>query len=133
MAKFKELRTDNTVIGENDRTIVSGSTIATLKSAYLDTLTEGTHTLTFIYVDGECSTNFTIAKAETKSEPEKTEKPVEATLVQTGGGAPAPASSAPADTSKLLNTGDNIYMWIALLVVSTIGFIGTGIIMKKNK
>ena len=126
VAKFKELRTDGTAIGENDRTIVSGSTIATLKSAYLDSLAEGTHTLTFIYVDGECSTNFTIAKAETK--PEKTEKPVEATLTQTGGSSAAPAQVQ----SKGPRTGDNVYLWCVLLIISTGVFIGTGISLKKN-
>lgn len=42
-------------------TVESGSTIVTLNVAYLETLTEGTHTLTLVYTDGEVSTEFTVA------------------------------------------------------------------------
>ena len=61
LSKLIELRVDDKAIDEENYELESGSTIATLKTAYLDTLSEGEHTLTFVYEDGDVSTNFTIA------------------------------------------------------------------------
>ena len=42
-------------------------TVITLKKDYLSTLSVGKHTLTIVYNDGECSTEFEIKKASTIS------------------------------------------------------------------
>ena len=127
ISKFVTLLVDRIEVSEGDRTIVPGSTIATLKKEFLDSLSEGTHELTFVYTDGEVSTNFTIARVNT---------PVE-TPSQSGestGTAVVSTSAAPAQVqAKSPTTGDNIYLWIILLILSTVVFIGTGISLKKNK
>lgn len=60
--KFIELRVDKKDVSSENYEVSSGSTIATLKTAYLDTLSAGKHTLTFVYTDGEVSTEFTVVK-----------------------------------------------------------------------
>lgn len=61
-SKFTGIKVDGQTVSADNYTAVSGSTIVTLKAAYLDTLSEGTHTLTIAFSDGEVSTNFTTAK-----------------------------------------------------------------------
>lgn len=63
-----KLLIDDTEVPEASRTITEGSTIATIKAAFLDTLKEGEHTLTFVYTDGEVSTVFTVVKAAVTTE-----------------------------------------------------------------
>lgn len=63
--KFTGVRIDGKLIEESSYTAVSGSTIITLKTDYLKTLCAGSHTLTAVYIDGECSTEFTIKAAST--------------------------------------------------------------------
>ena len=127
ISKFVTLLVDRNEVAEKDRTVVSGSTIATLKKEFLDSLSEGTHEMTFVYRDGEVSTNFTIARVNT---------PVE-TPTQSGESAGTAVASTPAAPTQVQakspSTGDNIYLWIILLILSTGVFIGTGISLKKNK
>ncbi|MCR5185771.1 MAG: InlB B-repeat-containing protein [Clostridia bacterium] len=127
ISKFVTLLVDRIEVSENDRTVISGSTIATLKKEFLELLSEGTHELTFVYTDGEVSTNFTLARVNT---------PVEA-LTQSGESAGIAVASTPAAPAQVQakspTTGDNIYLWIILLILSTGVFIGTGISLKKNK
>ena len=54
---------DGTVIDNANYTLESGSTILTLKATYLNTLSAGSHTVTFTYKDGQsASADFSIAK-----------------------------------------------------------------------
>ena len=59
---FTELRIDGERFTKGVE-ISSGSTVADIKPWALDTLSDGTHTITFQYVDGEASAPFTIRKA----------------------------------------------------------------------
>ena len=54
---------DGIVISTDKYTSASGSTIITLKPAYLETLTVGAHTLRINFTDGYAETTFTIAAA----------------------------------------------------------------------
>jgi len=74
--------------------LTEGSTIATLKLAYLNTLAVGEHTLTFVYPDGDVLTTFTIAKAE---------EVVEETITP--------------------NTGDNIVVYVVLFAIACCGIV----------
>ncbi len=122
ISKFVKLLVDKKEVAKKDCTITSGSTIATLSKDFLDTLSEGTHELTFVYTDGEVSTNFTIAKTKT---------PVE-TPVQSGGNVEAAVAGTPVQLlSKSPITGDNIILWIILLVISVNGFIATEVYIRK--
>lgn len=66
-AKFTGIKVDGKLIDESNYTAFSGSTVVTLKAEYLKTLSAGTHEVTFVYTDGECSTNFEVIKNNTES------------------------------------------------------------------
>ena len=86
----------------------SGSTIITLNKDFVNSLLVGEHTLKVAFNNGgEATTKFTIAKAEET----KTEE----------------------STSNNPKTGDNIAVWISLMVVSILGVAGTVKFVKKNK
>ena len=99
-AKFVSVKVDGAVIGSANYEAVSGSTKITLKAAYLETLSVGTHTLTVVSNDGEATTQFTILAANNGG----------TTAPQTGDGtAPQTGDSTAPQTgdSTAPQTGDN--------------------------
>ena len=64
-SKFTGVKIDGTLIDVKNYTAVSGSTVITLKADYLQTLSVGKHTMTIVYNDGECNTEFEIKAAST--------------------------------------------------------------------
>lgn len=62
-AKFTGIKVDGSVVDSSNYTAVSGSTVLTLKASYLGTLTDGSHTITFVYTDGETNANLTVRTA----------------------------------------------------------------------
>ena len=62
-AKFTGIKADGSVVDSSNYTAVSGSTVLTLKASYLGTLTDGSHTITFVYTDGEANANLTVRTA----------------------------------------------------------------------
>ena len=126
-ANFTGIQVDGTLIAADKYTAVSGSTVITLKKDYLSTLSVGKHTLTVVYSDGECSTEFEIKVANTTpgtndsgSNPEDT----------------TPSEDKPnTDTMAIPQTGDtsNMFLWFALLFVSGGAIIGTTVINRKKK
>ena len=62
-AKFTGIKVDGSVVDSSNYTAVSGSTVLTLKASYLGTLTDGSHTITFVYTDGESNANLTVRTA----------------------------------------------------------------------
>ena len=126
--KLVRLLVDGTTeLSENDVDLQSGSTIATLKPAFLDTLSEGQHTLTFEYTDGSVNALFNVAKV-TAPEEEKTSDTTENSVAEqekTDTTTTTKKSSSP-------KTGDNIIIWISLLAVSTLGILATVIIRRKR-
>ncbi len=95
-SKFTGIKVDGTLIGADNYTAVSGSTVITLKKEYLSTLSVGKHTLTVVYNDGECSTEFEIKAA------------------QSGGNA------MPDGNTESPKTGDShcLMLWLSVLFVS---------------
>lgn len=71
--KFTGVKIDDTLIDAKNYTAVSGSTVITLKADYLKTLSVGTHKLTVVYTDDECSTDFEIKKLSAQ-QTDKTQK-----------------------------------------------------------
>lgn len=73
-ADFVSVKIDGVVVDAANYDAKEGSTVITLKNAYLKTLKEGEHTLTIVSKDGEASTKFTIehehklTKVEAKKE-----------------------------------------------------------------
>ena len=72
-SKFTGVKVDDTLIDAKNYTAVSGSTVITLKADYLKTLSVGTHKLTVVYTDDECSTDFEIKKSSAH-QTDKTQK-----------------------------------------------------------
>ena len=61
--KFEGVTVDGVlIVNPDDYTAKAGSTIVTLKPGYLAKLSEGVHTIRFLYADGDVETTFTIAK-----------------------------------------------------------------------
>ena len=114
---------DGTLIDPKNYTAKSGSTIITLKADYLKTLSVGTHKLTVVYTDGECSTNFEVKQAASE-QTKPTERDKSDTTTPTGG----------KDTTSP-QTGDNsnMLLWVALLFVSGAGVLGTTVYSKKKR
>ena len=81
----------------------------TLKADYLKTLSAGTHSLTVLLNDGECSTHFEGKASQTEN----------------GGGS---------NSQKAPQTGDYsmMWLWIALLVVSGTSMVGFLVHNRKN-
>ena len=122
-SKFTGVKVDGTLIDAKNYTAVSGSTVITLKADYLKTLSVGTHKLTVVYTDGECSANFEVKKAASEqakpSEGDKSD-----TTTPTGG----------KDTTSP-QTGDNsnIALWFALMLASILGVGATLLYGRKRK
>ena len=122
-SKFTGVKVDDTLIDAKNYTAVSGSTVITLKADYLKTLSVGTHKLTVVYTDGECSTNFEVKQAASE-QTKPTERDKSDTTTPTGG----------KDTTSP-QTGDNsnMLLWVALLFVSGAGVLGTTVYSKKKR
>ncbi|MEG2995040.1 MAG: hypothetical protein RR802_06465 [Erysipelotrichaceae bacterium] len=59
---FIKVLVDDNEVDKSNYELKSGSTIVTLKKSYLNTLTEGSHTLEIVSKNGSAKTNFTIVK-----------------------------------------------------------------------
>ena len=123
-SKFTGVKVDGTKIDADKYTAVSGSTIVNLKKEYLETLSVGKHTLTVVYTDGECSTEFEIkaastAKKDTNDKENKSSK----------------STAAKLDNAKTPKTGDNsnILLWFTLLFSSGVVLMGKAFANKKRK
>lgn len=62
-AKFSSVKVDESTIAATNYAAEEGSTKITLASAYLETLSVGTHSIEIVSNDGSASTNFTIKAA----------------------------------------------------------------------
>ena len=85
-AKFISVKVDGNVIDESNYSVREGSTIITLKAAYLNTLSVGTHAIEIVWTDGSAITNFIIK--EKSADNAKTLENTAVTAPKTGDGAP---------------------------------------------
>ena len=115
-SKFTGVKVDDILIDASNYTVASGSTIVTFKADYLKTLSVGTHKLTVVYNDGECSTNFEIVKAASE---QTTPTPTPGNKINT--------------TSPQTGDNSNLVLWFALLFVSGVGMLGTTVYNKKKQ
>ena len=123
-SKFTGVKVDGTKIDADKYTAVSGSTIVNLKKEYLETLSVGKHTLTVVYTDGECSTEFEI-KAASTTKKDTTDKENKSSKT----------TASKLDNAKTPKTGDNsnILLWITLLFSSGVMLMGKAFANKKRK
>ena len=140
LANFDKLTSNGTDVDSSNYTKESGSTILTLKNTYLDTLSEGTYKLAFVYNDGrKAETNLTIAKANTPADTtdddantttgDNTTTDTTNTTDNTSSGT---TTGGETKTSNSPKTGDNIVMYIAIMLVSALGVAGTIKFIKKR-
>lgn len=125
-SKFTGVKVDGNLISSDKYNAASGSTVITLKNDYLGTLSVGNHTLTVVYSDGECNTEFEIKAASTTPSTKDPGSNKEGTT---------PGKNKPnTGTTANLNTGDtsNIFLWFALLFVSGGATIGTTVVSRKK-
>ena len=122
-SKFTGVKVDGTLIDAKNYTAVSGSTVITLKADYLKTLSGGTHKITVVYTDGECSANFEVKKAASE-QTKPTEGDKADTTTPTGG----------KDTTSP-QTGDNsnLALWFAVLFIFCGGVIGVTVYSRRRK
>lgn len=107
---FDKVYVDGNLVAEENYTAKSGSTIITFKPDYMNSLTEGNHTLKVTYTDGgDATTTFTIAKVaeENNGTADKAE-----------------------NTTNNPKTSDNIVTFVAMFIVSVLGI---AITVKYNK
>ena len=107
---------DGETVSADKYTAESGSTVITLKKDYLATLSVGKHTLTVVYTDGECSTEFEIKAAQ-----------------QGGGNTGNTDNTGNADKSPKTGDSRNFAFLIALLFVSSGAATALAIRGKKKK
>ena len=126
-SKFTGVKLDGTLVAADKYTAVSGSTVITLKKDYLSTLSVGKHTLTIVYNDGECSTEFEIKAASITSSTDSTGN---------NSGSTSSKVNKP-DTSETTSpkTGDtnNMFLWFIIFFVSGSVTIGTLMVHRKKQ
>ena len=111
LSKFTGVQVDGKLLTADQYTATSGSTVVALKASYLTTLSAGKHTLTVVYTDGDCSTEFEIQSAG-NTDPGNNDTPGDNTV---------PGSP---------ETGDNssIVLWLSLLFVG-----GAPVVLRKKR
>ena len=140
-SKFTEVKVDGILVSADNYTAQSGSTIIILKSSYLKSLSAGTHKITVVYTDGECSANFEVKQvAEGTTSDATTETNSNASTAATTAAASdttaaeGKAVSATATVTKAPKTGDNSnpLVWIVLLVAACGGMAGCTVYGKRK-
>ena len=113
-AKFTGIEMDGIAVARENYDAKSGSTIVTLHKDYLATLSVGTHTLTFVFTDGTCSTGLTI-------------KPTGSTVEVT---VPSGNTTTPGNASNPgTGANDAVGVAVAMAVISLLG--ASAVICKK--
>ncbi len=125
-SKFTEVKVDGVLVSTDNYTAQSGSTIIVFKSSYLKGLSAGTHKITVVYTDGECSANFEVKQAAEGTTSDAT--------TAAASGTTALESQAAATAAKTPKTGDDSHplVWIFWLVAACGGMAGCTIYGKRK-
>ncbi len=126
-SKFTGVKVDGTLVAADKYIAVSGSTVITLKKDYLITLSVGKHTLTIVYNDGECSTEFEIKAASITSSTDSTGNNSGSTSSKVN----KPDTSE--TTSPITSDTNNMFLWFIILFVSGSVTIGTLMVHRKKQ
>lgn len=158
-SKFTGIKVDDQLVDAKNYTAISGSTIVTLSADYLKTLSTGNHTLTVLFNDGDCSTNFTVQVAGSSTTPSNPGSGTGSgttpsnpnggtsdsattpsgsngiTGVATTAGGTKVTGTNTANLNKAPKTGEDspLALWIGVLCVSAFGMVGTTIYSRKKK
>lgn len=104
LSKFTGIEVDGKAVDASNYTVVSGSTIITLKADYLNTLSVGKHTLTVLYTDGEASGTFEILANDNVSM-----------------------------TSPYTGNDGYMVFWTMIVFSAGVAFVSTALVSKKKK
>lgn len=133
-SKFVELRIDGVKVDSKNYTIKEGSTIVTLNQEYLNTLSSGKHTITFVYNDNrKIDAIINIAKREQQNEDIKennkneNDKKEDNTVQENEDN-----NLKNENTSLSPQTGDNITNYIAWFLISALGILVSTRFLKKK-
>lgn len=102
---FVDVSVDDTVIAEDQYTVTAGSTIITLKPEYIETLTEGTHTVTIRFADGFAQTTLKVKEKVTEGPGTEEPDPEEPGPEEPGPEEPGPEEPGPEKPGDSLNNG----------------------------
>ncbi len=113
-----------------DYSVRHGSTIVTINGSVIKNLKPGVYTVKIIFDDGAVTTNLTV-KERTKET--TTETATETTTeVITEAATEAPQKPVEKKTDKNAATGDDVNLWIALMMLSMSGTIAMFTVKKKK-
>lgn len=119
LSLLSSVKVNGVLLDASNYTKTKGSTIITLKQAYLDTLETGTYTLTVAYTDGgTASTTFTVPAPDPTQDPPSTTEPT--------------SSEEVSSLEENPNTSDEIMTSVLLGGISILG-LGITMYLKKKK
>ena len=117
---FTGVNVDNIFIDSSNYTSAAGSTVVTLKPAYLETLAVGTHIVTLQFGDYSVQTNLTILAADERPDESKPDES-------------KPDESKPNEESPKTGDSNHTLPLIGLLLLSGSALIGVTRNKKKKK
>ncbi len=129
--RFTQVSMDGQVIAAENYTKAKGSLVLTLKSAYLNTLSAGEHTVKISFSDGEVNTSLNILASAPTPTPKPTATP---TATPTPAPVPTATPTATPTPTPVPKTGDTSmpFLWLMLIVAGMLG-IGTLTAVRRRK
>ena len=140
-AKFESVVMDDTIVDQSQYSVKEGSTIVTFKTEYLETLSEGEHTVTINYTDGSSvDSKLTIlAKADDSNASSDSDSDTDTEVNDNEGDSndvdnSVEESGADVTAASSTNTGDssNLALWINIMVVCLLGAVAAVLIKRKK-
>ena len=128
-AKFVNVKVDGQIVDPGNYTAAEGSTIITLKTEYLKTLSEGSHTFEIVWTDGTASTGFTVA-ANTPGDDDDDDDGDSNNNTDNSNNTGNNSNIVPAQVTAP-ETGDTSGYWILLFVISCAGLAGMLVRRKR--
>ena len=122
---FIRVEIDGVTLDEANYTVKEGSTVITLNVDYVATLAVGEHTLGIVSESGTAAAKFTVNKKAEETTAETTTTPSNEAETEK-------AVKADNETSPLTGGGNNLALWIPVLLISG-GAVGTTVVGKKKK
>ncbi len=116
---FTGFAIDGTLLSAEDYDAVAGSTVITVKTAALEKLSVGSHSVTISFDDGSVETTLTVKAAPAPSD----------------GTGPKETGNGGQGNPTVPRTGDNSRtgLWMALMILSAAGLFGTVLIGRKYR